>query len=307
MTPIGLGIIGVGGIVRTAHMPSLAYLEEFDLRGVCSSKPETTKAAAARYRARGFARSEDLLAQSDIQAVLIATPSALHEPLIRASLTAGKHVFCETPARMNNRAATEELMAAAKQRNLVVQVGHCFRYSPLVDLLREHLAEASAPRLWTYEYFPYIGHIYDLAMYLSGPVDRVLASHSDASGVTTTLRFRGGDTAVIIGRSINNCGLDIECIRVSSTDFYGQIDGRRTVRVARMPSPVPVPEWSTRRSPAVTYAAQAGGRTTLEVTGYIAQLRGFAESITRGTAPRCTLHDTQATGDLLGAIAAAAT
>jgi hypothetical protein len=143
-------------------------------------------------------------------------------------------------------------------------------------------------------------------MYFSGPVDRVLASHSGASGVATTLTFRNGDTAVIVGRAINNCGLDIECIRVSTVDFYGEIDGRRAVRIARMPAPVPVTEWSTRLSPAVTYAAQAGGRTTLDVTGYIPQLRGFAESITRGTAPRCTLHDTQATGELIDAIAATA-
>lgn len=304
MTPIGLGIVGVGSIVRFAHLPALTLLEDFELRGVVNSKPETTRAAAQRYRAKGFDRYEDLVRDPAIDAVLIATGPSLHETIIRAALDAGKHVFCETPAQVAAPDVAQEIMAAAAGKKLVVQAGHCFRYSPLVDLFQEHLRDATGPRLWSFEYFPYIGHIYNLALYLSGSVERVVGSRAGAFGSTTTLAFKNGDAAVIVGRSLNNCALDIETIRVSTRDFFGEIAGRRTVRVAKMPIGVPFHEWSTRNAPATTFEAQAGGRMTLEVSGYLPQLRAFAKSIRDGSEPRSTLLDVQETAELSRMIAA---
>ncbi|MCX5658735.1 MAG: Gfo/Idh/MocA family oxidoreductase [Planctomycetota bacterium] len=305
MSPIGLGIVGVGTIVRFAHLPALTFLDEFEMRGVVNSKPESTRAAAQRFRARGFASHQDLVRDPSIDAVLIATGPAQHETVIRAALDAGKHVFCETPAQVATPEASREIMAVAAGKRLVVQAGHCFRYSPLVDLLQEHLRDATGPRLWSFEYFPYIGHIHNLALHLSGPVERVVGSRAGPFGSTTTLEFKNGDAAVIVGRSLNNCALDIESIRVSTRDFFGEIAGRRTVRVARMPVGVPFHEWSTRNAPATTFEAQAGGRMTLEVSGYLPQLRAFAKSIRDGSPPRSTLADVQETAELASRIAAA--
>src|SRR4051812_19094072 len=106
--------------------------------------------------------------------------------------------------------------------------------------------------------------MYNLALYLSGPVDRVIAATKDAAGSTATLRFSNGDTAVILGRSIANCGIDIETIRVSGSNFFGEITGRRRVRIVRDMKPTPVGEWSPASAGGMTFEAQPFGSRFLQ-------------------------------------------
>lgn len=305
MNPIRLGIVGVGSIVRWAHIPALQYIPEIALRGVVSSRAETTQAAAERYRTRGFASPQEMIESPDIEAVLIATNSGHHVGLMRAALDAGKHVFVESGGGSAVAAAAPEFIATAEKKQRVVQIGHGFRYSPLVDLLQHHLAAAARPRVWAYEYFPYIGHIYNLAVYVSGPFDRVVGHVATPAGVLTTIAFKSGDTAVVIGRSIANCSMEIESIRVSAKDFYGAIEERRRVRIAKGLKSVAFDDWSTASSPAITYEAQAGGRLTLEVSGYIPQLKAFAKCIREGGAVRSDLAGAIETQRIAEAIAKA--
>jgi len=70
---------------------------------------------------------DDLLAKEKLDAVLIATPSRLHAPMVRKALEAGLHVFCEKPFCLdwNDSEALTQLAAA---RGRVTQVGYHYRY-----------------------------------------------------------------------------------------------------------------------------------------------------------------------------------
>ena len=79
-----------------------------------------------------------LLEDAGIDAVAIATPVKFHFPLAKASLLAGKHTFVEKPMA-SSAAECEELIGLARERGLILMVGHTFLYSSpikkIVDLV----------------------------------------------------------------------------------------------------------------------------------------------------------------------------
>jgi predicted dehydrogenase len=78
---------------------------------------------------------EDLL-ESELDAIVIATPVNTHYPLAKESLSAGKHVFVEKPIT-SNAAQADELVALAAGQGLTLMVGHTFVYNPAVQAVRE--------------------------------------------------------------------------------------------------------------------------------------------------------------------------
>jgi predicted dehydrogenase len=297
MKPLTIGLIGAGFHARSVHLPALALVPELRLVAVSASSEATANAAAEHFRAAGYVGHEALLDRADVESVLIAAPAPTHDTIVRVALDRGKHVLVESPgvASIDTARANAELAAAKKW---VVQVGFCLRYSATVDVLREHLATVPPPRLFAYEYFPFVGHMYNLALYLSGPLGRVIAATKDAAGSTATLRFKNGDTAVILGRSIANCGIDIEMIRVSAANFFGEIAGRRRVRIVRDMKPTPVADWSPASAGGMGYEAQPFGSRFLVISGYAPQLRAFAAAVRGGESPRSTLAHAIETAEL---------
>src|SRR5215472_11594464 len=79
---------------------------------------------------------EDLLNDSDLDAVVIATPVRFHYTMAKAALNVGKHVFIEKPmARTEAEAA--ELVSLAERQGLILMVGHTFLFSPAVRRMKE--------------------------------------------------------------------------------------------------------------------------------------------------------------------------
>src|SRR5450432_541496 len=79
---------------------------------------------------------QPVLDDPEIDAVVIATPAATHFDLARAALKAGKHVFVEKP--MATKAAeVDELARCAKERDLIVMVGHTFIYNSAVRYVKK--------------------------------------------------------------------------------------------------------------------------------------------------------------------------
>jgi predicted dehydrogenase len=79
---------------------------------------------------------EDLLADSELEAVAIATPVSSHYPLALAALEAGKHVFIEKPLAASSTEG-RELQRVADERGLTLMPGHTFLYSPPVNMIRD--------------------------------------------------------------------------------------------------------------------------------------------------------------------------
>ena len=108
-----------------------------DLRWLCDARLEALELAGRRYPAARRTRSfEELLADPELEAVVIATPVPTHYGLSRQALEAGKHVFVEKPPAML-ATEMEELVSLARERNLVLMPGHLLLYHPGVRKVKE--------------------------------------------------------------------------------------------------------------------------------------------------------------------------
>ena len=299
--PISVGLIGAGYFAQAVHIPSLALLPELRWTALATSREETARPAGERWRVRAFADYRELLRKAEVEAVIVATPARHFEAIAGEAIERGKHVFLESPGVggvEESRALREKAAAAGR----VVQVGFCLRYAHAFTLLKEHSDGQASPRLWSFEYFPYLHHIYNLALYLAGPVARVLCATNDSAGRAAALRFRNGDTALILGRTLANCGLDLETARVSTPRFFASVEGRRRVRIVSGMEETPVASWSLERSPGTTYEAQPFAARFLEASGQLPQLRAFARAIRTGEPPHSGLADAQETCELAALI-----
>jgi predicted dehydrogenase len=133
---IGLAGLGYWGPNLARNFDELA-----ELTWLCDLSDEHRARFAARYpQARMTADFDELLADPEVDAVVVATPVVTHFGLARAALDAGKHVFVEKPMAVH-AAEADELVALAEERELVLMPGHLLLYHPGVRKLKE-LVEA---------------------------------------------------------------------------------------------------------------------------------------------------------------------
>jgi len=121
--PLRIGLIGAGANTRKRHIPGFEAIPDVKIVAVCNRRPESTAAVARAYDIpQTFEHWQDLVADPDIDAVVIGTWPYLHCPITLAALETGKHVLTE--ARMSMNAAEAHRMLAAAQRtpNLVTQI-----------------------------------------------------------------------------------------------------------------------------------------------------------------------------------------
>lgn len=132
--PLGLGVIGCG-YWGTNLVRNFAALPEARLQALADLSPERRATMALQYPdATVLDDHRQLLARSDIQAVVICTPPATHAPLALEALAAGKHVLVEKPLA-TSVADADAMIAAAAAADRTLMVGHTFVYNPAVELL----------------------------------------------------------------------------------------------------------------------------------------------------------------------------
>ena len=108
-----------------------------EVKWVCDLRPEALDRVRLQYPALGTTqRYEDVLDDSSVDAVVIATPISTHFGLAKAALEAGKHVFVEKPMT-GSAADAQELVQLAERTGLTLMVGHTFVFSPPVRKLYE--------------------------------------------------------------------------------------------------------------------------------------------------------------------------
>jgi predicted dehydrogenase len=133
-------------VVGLGHWgPNLArnFDQLAELAWICDMDEGVRGAFASRYgRARVTADYEELLADHDLDAVVIATPVPTHYALARQALETGKHVLVEKPPAMRGE-EMDELVRLSEERDLVCMPGHLLLYHPGVLKLKE-LIDAGA-------------------------------------------------------------------------------------------------------------------------------------------------------------------
>ncbi len=290
MNAISVGLIGAGFHARNVHIPCLDLTPQLRLTAIATSREQTAREAAQRYRVNAFSNYEELLEKADVEAVIVATPPDIFDQVCKAALVRGKHVLVESPG-VGALAGARELQALAEKKKLTSQVAFSLRSAPPFELLKKHSDRASGSRVFLYEYYPFLGHIYNLALWFSGPLERVVSSVKQPAGLTAVLKFKNGDTATIIGRSVANCSIQLEHMSVSTKDFYGAVEARTRVRIVENMKSLPVEDWSVANSGGLSFEPHVFCADVLRNSGYIAQLAAFAMAIREGVQPRSTLTD----------------
>lgn len=130
---VGLGYWGPQ-LVRNLH-----FIDACSQVVVCDLDETKVKAMTRTYpTAIGSGGYEELLADDDVRAVVLATPVTTHAPLAEQALSAGKSVLVEKPLA-TSREDAERLIALATERGQLVMAAHTFLYSPAVRSAKEIL------------------------------------------------------------------------------------------------------------------------------------------------------------------------
>lgn len=123
MAALRIGLIGAGANTRLRHIPGLRAVPDVEIVAVCNRRPGSTAAAAREFGIpRTYEHWRDLVADSNIDAVVIGTWPYLHHPITLAALESGKHVLTEARLSLTAAEAHEMLAVARQHPHLVAQV-----------------------------------------------------------------------------------------------------------------------------------------------------------------------------------------
>ncbi len=147
MGQIGIGLIG-GGYMGKAHavaMASVGAVFNTTLRPRLEMIAASSDASAERYRAAfGFARATGdwhrLVADPEVDAIVIASPQETHRAIAEAAFLAGKPVFCEKPLGAS-LADAEAMVAAAEASGLPNMIGFNYVRTPATQFVRKLLSD----------------------------------------------------------------------------------------------------------------------------------------------------------------------
>ena len=140
-----VGIVGLQpgrSWAARAHIPALRALSEmFEIVGVANtSKASAEEAAAATGLPRAFADVAGLIAAPEVDIVTVAVKVPHHLEIVKAAISAGKHVYCEWPLG-NGLAEAEEMAALAQAKGILGVVGTQARVAPEIEYLRHLIAD----------------------------------------------------------------------------------------------------------------------------------------------------------------------
>jgi predicted dehydrogenase len=213
---VKLAVIGTGHLGRI-HARLAAGLENVQLVGVVDPVSAARDAVAEEVGARPCADYRDLL--GEIDAAILATPTATHHQIGMDLLNHGVHLLVEKPIAFDV-AQADELIGAARRQGLVLQVGHVERFNPALARVLPHVHEPKYIEAKRVSGFPFrstdIGVVHDLMIHdldvilslVRSPVARV-----EAMGVAVLGQHEDTANARVVFE--NGCVANITASRVS--------------------------------------------------------------------------------------------
>ena len=128
-----IGVAGLGRIGWKFHCARLGTHPDFMLAAVADTDPERLAEAESTYGCQGFASFEEMLAQAGLDAVVIATPTHLHESMSLAAFARGAHVLLEKPMALDY-AQAERIVREAERTGRLLTVYQPHRLNPLSSI-----------------------------------------------------------------------------------------------------------------------------------------------------------------------------
>ena len=230
MSPIRIGIVGLGWWACDVHIPNLLRVPGAAITALCSRSPENIErgrnALLGAAEPLAFSDYDKFLDSDAADAVVICTPNYTHGAMTLAAVWAGKHALSEKPLA-THPAECRAIVEEAEGTGLVVQVGVELRYSDVAQEMRRLIAGGAigelailrcdiwrqwgAPGAWRADdamlgglYHELGIHYIDLLSFLAGTpplwataAGGVKATPRDLDYAVTTLGYEGGALAAI--------------------------------------------------------------------------------------------------------------
>lgn len=137
-TPLRFGLIGTGRIGQV-HAANIAADPETVLAWVCDPFVEGAEAVSARHGGTVTTDAAEMFASGDVDAVLIASPTATHVDLLGAALDAGVPALCEKPIDLDI-ARVDALLPRVQSSGIPIALGFNRRFDPAFAAARARVA-----------------------------------------------------------------------------------------------------------------------------------------------------------------------
>lgn len=317
---IGVAVIGAGSFAKAFHLPNLGRIPGCHLEAVADRAGGVAKQAADKYGAHYCGTDyHAVLADDNVNAVIVATRHHLHREIAMAAAEAGKHVFVEKPLALTVEDC-EAIREAAENAGVLLTVDFNRRFAPFSQAAKAALRGAPGPKMMLYRcnagaiprahwaVDPVEGggrvvgeavHFYDLCCWLldADPV-AVMADRIDSAdeggetiaedNLSTLLRFSDGSLATVVYSCLGHNPLPKERIEVFAGGGAVVIDDFTSVQFAGLPGQ------------SVKKARQDKGQYG-QLENFIQAIRGEAElSITAAHGVRATRIARQALASARG-------
>lgn len=258
---VSAGFIGAGMFSKIAILPILKKHQSLILKGVATTKGNTSWHAAKRFGFNYYTTDyQELLSDDSIQAVFIMTRHDTHAKLIKEAFQAKKDVFVEKPlaTRFDDLQALYRLSKESEQELLV---GFNRRFSRLARKIKDSISESHFPLViniqvnagnappghWVFDgkeggkrIIGEVCHFVDFAQYITGSVpDSVFTQNVETENsmidsydnTISVIRFRDGSICNILYASIGNRSFSREKITVFDNGAIYELDNFRRLKI----------------------------------------------------------------------------
>lgn len=191
------------GTIAEKHMEALMAIDGVLPQMLVGRREEQTAAFAAKWHFNRYTLAlDDALNDSEVEAVIITSPSAMHADQAKKSLKAGKHVLVEIPMALNLEDA-QHITQVARQENRRLMVAHTMRYLPGIREVQKRVARGE---LDIYQVVGFLGQFRRTNITFTGSVrswtDNILwhhAAHLVDASLWTTGSPRGENIFCLLG------------------------------------------------------------------------------------------------------------
>lgn len=136
---INVAVIGLG-IMGKHHARNYTRMKDVKLVAVCDLNQELAQTTANKFSCKAYYQYKDLLDHEKIDAVSIAVPISLHKDVVLEAAKRRLHILVEKPIA-GTISDAREMISAAKNANVLLQVGHLERFNPAVIKLKQIIDE----------------------------------------------------------------------------------------------------------------------------------------------------------------------
>jgi predicted dehydrogenase len=291
MKKIKVGVVGVGRLGQH-HARIYAQNPKCELVGVVDIDKKTATRIAQMYHTQSFFDYHDVLDKVD--AVSIAVPTVLHYEIGKAFLENSIHSLIEKPITQTVQEA-HELVQVARQKNMILQVGHIERFNAAIRKLRKIIKRPwfiESHRLGAFEprvkdigvVLDLMIHDIDIILYLvKSPIKKIEALGvpilTDKEDIANArIRFENGCVANIVVSRVTP--KEMRKIRIFQQDAYISIDYRKQSMEVYEKVPLPNPRKGEPLAQIVRKKVRVKSHEPLKM-----ELEHFIDCVSKGVQP----------------------